>query len=111
MIHDGRKVLDASLTSIRNAHVTRALVFEPLEANTDLAPLRALAGVTSVVRRGAAFDVMLAEGTDPAQTLRRRPTLEDVFVGIVTGGAGAAADSLRAALAAGSDVEAQGVRS
>jgi ABC-2 type transport system ATP-binding protein len=116
MIHDGRKVLDSNLGSIRNAHEIRALIFEPLDERADLAPLRALPGVSSVARRGASYDVQLAPGSKPSEILRhiaaaipaarielRRPTLEDVFVGIVTGDAqatGEEADRLRAELGA-----------
>jgi ABC-2 type transport system ATP-binding protein len=116
MIHDGRKVLDSSLGGIRNAHATRSLVFEPLDERTDVGPLRSLPGVGSVVRRGGAYDIHLADNIDPSEAMRRvvaaapaarielrRPTLEDVFVRIVTGDASAAteeAERLRAAIAA-----------
>ncbi len=45
MIHRGRKVLDDPVGSIRSRYDARALVLEPLDANADVGPVRALADV------------------------------------------------------------------
>ena len=114
MIHQGDKVLDETIAGIRARFDPRALLFEPLEPGADVGRLSALAGVQGVRRDGAAWEIALADGADPASVIRavagalapsrievRRPTLEDVFVSIVAGGAiavGDNADRLRAAL-------------
>jgi ABC-2 type transport system ATP-binding protein len=96
MIHDGEKVLDASLPAIRSRFDPRALVFEPLDPAASLEPLAGLAGVESVARDGGCLLLRLAEGADVAAAMRgavaalpaarveiRRPTLEDIFVELV----------------------------
>jgi ABC-2 type transport system ATP-binding protein len=120
MIHDGNKVLDASLPEIRNRHATRALLFEPVDPRADIAPLRALAGVRAIRKDGAAYEIHVADNVDPSATLRavvqavpaarvelHRPTLEDVFVDIVAGSTGASAEAarLRETLRAGNVTE------
>jgi len=98
MIHRGRKVLDDTLAAIRAQEEPRQLVCEPLADEPDLAPLEGLACAAAVAREGAAVRVTLRAGADPAAALSavaaalpsrrvelRRATLEDVFVGIVTG--------------------------
>ena len=116
MIHRGRKVLDEDLASIRRRYNPRAIRFEPLDSLADVSPvLTALAEVERVDRRDDGYEILLAEGTDPATAIRRvtaavaparielsRPRLEDVFVQIVSGGtAGAdAAQKLKAELRA-----------
>jgi ABC-type uncharacterized transport system ATPase subunit len=114
MIHQGRKVLDRSTAGIREAFDPHRILFEPLDPASDPGTLRALAGVASVTPDGPAWDVALEPTASAAEAMPRlvsavaasrieirRPTLEDVFVSIVTGGASAAADDdarLRAAL-------------
>ena len=114
MIHDGEKVLDASLPEIRSRFDPRALVFEPLDPAASIEPLAALPGVEGMARDGSGYLLRLAEGGDVAATMRaavaalpaarveiRRPTLEDVFVEIVTASRAAApveAAELRATL-------------
>ncbi len=96
MLHRGRKVLDESLASIRRRHDPRALVFEPFERDADIGPLRGLDGVSAVRRDGGAYRVEMREGADPAAVMSRvalavpparlelhRPSLEDVFIGLV----------------------------
>jgi len=97
MIHDGAKVLDASMDEIRTRHDPRAIHFEPLDPRGDAEPLlRAVPGVAGLARNGAGFEVAIAAGADAARVLRElvaalpaarielvRPTLEDVFVRIV----------------------------
>jgi ABC-2 type transport system ATP-binding protein len=97
MIHDGRKVLDASLAQIRGSHTPRSLLFEPMHAAADLSPLRRIPHVADVVRRDGAHEIVFAAGAEPAAVMRavmeavpaarielRRPTLEDVFISIVS---------------------------
>ncbi len=123
MIHDGRKVLDDTLPRIRARHDPRRILLEPAggesgdgEAAGVSARLAALDGVAGVVRADGRYELALAEGAEPAAVMRElvavvpparlelhRPTLEDVFVDIVTGTHGAPAETAdqRAALRAG----------
>jgi ABC-2 type transport system ATP-binding protein len=114
MIHDGRKVLDESTARIRSSQTARSLWFEPMHPGADVSPLQRIAGVTEVARRDGAHEIVFAAGSDPAAILRavveavpaarvelRRPSLEDVFIGIVqssNGGAEADTGRLRDAL-------------
>ena len=115
MIHQGRKVLDRSTAGLREAFDLHRILFEPLDPASDPGTLRALAGVASVTPDGPAWDVALEPTANAAEAMPRlvsavaasrieihRPTLEDVFVSIVTGGAAADDDArLRAALREG----------
>jgi len=114
MIHRGEKVLDQTMAGIRETFDPRRILFEPLDPGADVARLAALPGVRSVVRDGAVWDLSLGETANPSAVIPavvaaitpsrievRRPTLEDVFISIVTGGAAIAEDDgarLRAAL-------------
>jgi ABC-2 type transport system ATP-binding protein len=113
MIHRGDKVLDQTVASVGAAFDPRRIVFEPLDPAADVQTLRSIPGVSGLSRDGGAWDVSLAEGATPASVIPaivasvvpsrievRRPTLEDVFVSIVSGAAGAGTDDerLRAAL-------------
>ncbi len=114
MLHHGRKVLDRSMAGIRETFDPHRVLFEPFDAGADPDGLRQVPGVTSVARDGQAWDVALDPASSAADVIPRlvaaltpsrveirRPTLEDVFVSIVTGGAAAADDDdarLRAAL-------------
>jgi len=96
MIHDGLKVLDASLSQIRGSHTPHSLWFEPLDGAADLAPLRRIPHVADVVRRDGAHEIVFAAGAQPAAVMRAvieavpaariellRPTLEDIFISMV----------------------------
>lgn len=112
MIYRGRKVLDKPIAGIRRQYDPRTIKFEPIDPGADVTPLSALAEVEGVARRDGAFEILLKEGTDPASAIRRiadavaparielaRPTLEDVFISIVSGGSGAESEAtLRADL-------------
>lgn len=113
MIHQGRKVLDESMTGLRRQFDRQTIRFEPLDPDADPAPLRAVAGVAQVEPDDAGYTVRLVEGTDPAATIARmaavvaparvelaRLRLEDVFIRIVSdGGPGSeTARALRAGL-------------
>jgi hypothetical protein len=93
------------MSGIRNRFDPRSILFEPIDREADVAPLREVPGVEAVRRDGQAWEVALGEGTHPADVIRglaaavpsarveiRRPTLEDVFVSIVTGAPAAASE-------------------
>jgi ABC-2 type transport system ATP-binding protein len=95
MIHRGRKVIDDPVRSILRPRDSRALTFEPLEPNADVAAVRALPEVASCELVEGRYEVALRPGADPAVAMRavvdalpvarielQRPTLEDVFVAI-----------------------------
>jgi len=97
MLHRGRKVLDESLASIRRRHNPRALLFEPFDRDADVSPLQRLDGVSSIKRDGLEYRVDVQEGVDPVGVMQRvaqmvpparielqRPSLEDIFIGLVT---------------------------
>lgn len=114
MIHRGEKVLDQTIAEIRAQFDPREILFEPLDPGADLHPLESIPGVSAIGREGAAWNIILEERADPAAIIRaaaaavaparievRRPTLEDVFISIVEGGAPVAGDErtrLRASL-------------
>jgi ABC-2 type transport system ATP-binding protein len=97
MLHKGHKVLDEDLTSIRRRHDPRSLVFEPFERGADAEALSRLDGVAKVARDGSSYRIDLREGADPIRVMRtvadaipparlevHRPSLEDIFIGLVT---------------------------
>ena len=119
MIHRGRKVLDDPVSDIRGRYDTRVVTLEPLNESADLGSLRALKLVESVERADGGYDLQLRAGTDPAEAIRavvgvlpvarielKRPSLEDVFVDLVTAGASSEAERhLRAELRGSVPVE------
>jgi ABC-2 type transport system ATP-binding protein len=114
MIHRGKKVLDQTMAGIHETFDPRQIQFEPLAPDADIGRLRGVPGVVSAVPDGSVWNIALDRHAEPAAVIPalvtavtpsrveiRRPTLEDVFVSIVTGGASAAVDDdarLRAAL-------------
>ena len=107
MIHHGAKVLDDTVTGIRAKYDPRTILFEPRDPGADLAPLGALARVRDVRAANGAFEISLEEGTDPSAVMAQivaavpaarvelnRPTLEDIFVHIVTGDADVGAEDV-----------------
>jgi ABC-2 type transport system ATP-binding protein len=113
MIHRGRKVLDEEVRAIRRQYDPRTIQFDPLDPAADVAVLRSLAEVERIERVDGGYEIHLAAGTDPGSAMQRitmaiaparielsRPRLEDVFIGIVSGGADTAeaAEKLRAGL-------------
>jgi ABC-2 type transport system ATP-binding protein len=98
MIHRGRKVLDDPVSSILRPHDARALTLEPLEPDADVSAVRALPEVERCTAAGGGYEVTLRDGADAARAIGnvtaavrvarielKRPTLEDVFVGIAAG--------------------------
>jgi len=113
MINDGDKVLDDSLTEIRQQFDPRTILFESLEIGADVSALEHLPSVESVTHTAAHHEISLNAGSNPGQAIREivnavpasrvelhRPTLEDIFVQIVTkeGASGIDMDNLRAGL-------------
>jgi ABC-type uncharacterized transport system ATPase subunit len=111
MIHRGEKVLDDEIGGIRARHDPRNLLFEPLEPAADVWSLSRLPGVERVRKDGATWDITIAPAANPASVIQqvaaaipparvelRRPSLEDVFIGIVRAGSGGDDVSLRAAV-------------
>ena len=97
MLHGGRKVLDESLSSIRRRHDPRVLMVEPLNPADDVGVLRTIEGVGSVTPDEGAFRLDIREGADPVAVMRavalrlpvarlemKKPSLEDIFIGVVS---------------------------
>jgi ABC-2 type transport system ATP-binding protein len=105
MIHRGRKVLDQSITGIRAQFDPRSVLFEPLDPSADMARFQALASISGIERQNDGYELRLQEGVDLAAAMRditatvtpaklqvQRPSLEDIFVQIVTAGREESAD-------------------
>jgi ABC-2 type transport system ATP-binding protein len=99
MIHDGNKVVDDTLSSIRARFDPSVVRFEPLDPASRPDRIEALPEVERVQAGRSHWEILLRRGTDPATAMARvvsavtparlelhRPTLEDVFIEIVTGG-------------------------
>jgi len=122
MIHNGQKVLDDPVKSIRERYEPRAVWFEPMSEGFDVSVIEALGVVESVRAVDEHFEARLTDQADPwaavgllasaapmARVELHRPSLEDVFIEIVERSAGAEeASNLRAAVRAG-DADAQEV--
>lgn len=101
MLHDGRKVLDDTLDTIRARYAPRALRMEPLAADTDVAgALSGLSCVATLERTDDYYRINLNEGARldeaiqavaariaPSRLELLRPSLEDIFIDIVSHGA------------------------
>ncbi len=113
MINDGDKVVDDSLDDIRRRFDPRTILFESLEIGADVTSLKNLPSVEGITRKGAHHEISLKAGSDPGRAIGEivnavpaarvelhRPTLEDIFVQIVTEGGTAGVDlaDLRAGL-------------
>jgi ABC-2 type transport system ATP-binding protein len=105
MVHRGRKVLDETLSTIRSRYDPRTIEFEPLDPGADLSQIANLPGVESVERNDTGFKILLADGTNPADSMHRildvvtparmelaRPRLEDIFISLVSTEADTAED-------------------
>jgi len=110
MIHRGLKVLDDNLASIRSRFAPRSILFEPLDRTADAGALAALPGVQGLQQDGETWELTMAPAASPGAVMQavaaaipplrlelRRPTLEDIFIDIVSG-EGADAGTLRAAV-------------
>ena len=98
MVHRGNKVLDGTPAEILKTSDCRHIMFEPLEPSADAEKIRETPGVSDIRRENALWEITLSEHANlaeaipalasvvvPAHIQIRRPTLEDVFVSIVTG--------------------------
>jgi len=114
MIHEGRKVLDATLGEIRTQFDPRTILVDLAAPGDGASALQEVPGVESVRESSGSLEIAIAEGLRPQEMIRslveavpvtrvelRRPTLEDVFVRIVQGERGGDEDSLRASLREG----------
>ncbi len=115
MIHNGRKVLDDPVGTIRSRHEPKGVWFEPFDPATEreaVEAVRRLPGIQEVRRVDGRLEAVLGEAA-PADAVRlvasaasmasvdlHRPGLEDIFIQIVTDGRASADDraQLRAAL-------------
>jgi ABC-2 type transport system ATP-binding protein len=99
MIHRGKKVLDDPVHQILRPQDARVLRFEPLDPRADVRPVSALLEVESCTAADGGYEITLRPGADAARAMGsvvaavpvarievKRPSLEDVFVGIVAGG-------------------------
>ena len=97
MIDQGTKVLDESVSEIRAKYDPRVVNLEPLDPDADVAALSRFSGIRAVEHEGGAWRLSLTDTSDPASVIRdivaeipparielHRPTLEDIFVQIVT---------------------------
>jgi ABC-2 type transport system ATP-binding protein len=102
MIHQGRKVLDEPMDGLRRQFDTSSLYLEPLDPAAPLGVLQSLPVVESIKESNGGCMIRLRTGSDPASAMREivnavppariefeRIRLEDIFIRIVTGGAGA----------------------
>lgn len=119
MIHEGKKVLDDTLDVIRTRFDPRAIHAVPLAGLDEMEKLKAIPGISHITKVEDALEIVLDEGVQPQDAMKRlldtvpmtrieikRPTLEDIFIEIVTGGQrGEDAEQLRANLLAGSKNE------
>ena len=98
MIHEGRKVLDATLDEIRSRHDPRTILLSPLNGQLVDGSLDAIDGVDTVMTTERGVEAHLTGSVDSGRVMRsimdalevsrielRRPTLEDVFIEIVEG--------------------------
>lgn len=121
MIHQGRKVLDDTLDDIRTRFDPRALHVDPVGGIAQADQIARIQGISHVTPVEGVLEVVLNEGVDPQEAMKamlnamplnrveiKRPTLEDVFIEIVTGGhRGQQAQELRASLLAGTKSESE----
>jgi ABC-2 type transport system ATP-binding protein len=111
MIHRGQKVLDDPVSTILRPQDSRVLKVELLDAKADVGGVRALKDVESCTPADdGGYEVTLRTGVDATRAMQavlsavpvmrielKRPTLEDVFVGIVAGDARSSAGRVVAA--------------
>jgi ABC-2 type transport system ATP-binding protein len=118
MINRGQKVLDGSISAIRERFNPKTIIVEPIEhTNGSLDTIRSTEGVRSAMHSGENgwIEAHINDGADPQAVMRRlmdsapmrrvelrRATLEDVFIAMVDP-EDASEDSLRAALSAGGE--------
>ena len=126
MIDQGIKVLDESLVSLRMKYDPRVVLFEPLDAGADVRVLENHDGIGNVEPEGEGWRISLTEDCEPRQVMQtivttipparvelHRPSLEDIFIQIVSESAEPstrALESLRASLRDGAVSQVQEVQ-
>lgn len=108
MIHRGRKVLDASISEIRNQYDPRTILFDPIGEEAEISALTRVPGVEEINPTERGYEALLNEGTDPAAAMRgimnqvsvariemSRPRLEDVFIQLVSADSGTSDEDAR----------------
>ena len=109
MMHQGRKVLDERIATIRRQYDPRRILFDAIDPHADVSAIAAMPEVVRVERADTGYEILLAEGTDSASAIRRiimavaparielsRPRLEDIFIQIVSRGNRASTDGYQA---------------
>jgi ABC-2 type transport system ATP-binding protein len=107
MINRGVKVLDETLAGIRTKFDPRTILFEPLDPGAGLERLQAMPEIETLSTTDGVSEIQLADGSALADVMQKivtaiptarieihRPTLEDVFVQIVTSQNATDADNL-----------------
>ncbi len=107
MINNGAKVLDETLAGIRRRFDPKTILFEPLDADADLSIISNIDGVHAVSPNNGKFEINLDDRIDPGSAIKsitaavptarielHRPTLEDIFIQIVTGDLSMTSDDL-----------------
>jgi ABC-2 type transport system ATP-binding protein len=97
MVHQGRKVLDEKLSTIRSQYDPRIIEFDPLDPNANIPAIAHLPGVERVDRDDSGYKIFLVDGADPAEAMHQiinstmparlelsRPRLEDIFIRLVS---------------------------
>jgi ABC-2 type transport system ATP-binding protein len=99
MIHQGRKVLDQPIASLRRQFDLGTLLVEPLDPEADMTSIRQIRGVADISPDHGTYRVRLTDGVRAPDVLPlvaaaiptarveiSRLHLEDVFIGIVSRG-------------------------
>ncbi len=99
MIHQGKKVLDDTLDTIRTRFDPHSIHLDTIGQDDHTSAINAIEGVASVHEHEGIYEVKIDESIDQQKAMQnilgsiptssieiKRPTLEDVFIEIVTGG-------------------------
>lgn len=99
MIHEGKKVLDDTLGTIRTRFDPHSIHLDTIGSDDHTGAITAINGVASVRKHEGIYEVKIDESIDQQRAMQnilgsiptssieiKRPTLEDVFIEIVTGG-------------------------
>ncbi len=99
MIHQGKKVLDDTLDTIRTRFDPHSIHLDTIGQDDHTSAINAIEGVASVHQHDGIYEVKIDESIDQQKAMQnilgsiptssieiKRPTLEDVFIEIVTGG-------------------------
>ncbi|CAE7756188.1 yhaQ [Symbiodinium sp. CCMP2592] len=119
MIHQGKKVLDDTLGAIRTRFDPHSIHLDTIGPDDHTNQINSVEGVASVRQHEGIYEVKIDESIDQQRAMQsilasipaakieiKRPTLEDVFIEIVTGGdTHDDPEQLRAQLLAGSSNE------